>query len=269
MVETAYARAAFGNDAHPAFGDNLFEEDPSVHAVETPLWRESMFPLDWMALRTSPVYFGCGVPRGNGEPVVVVPGFLASDLSLTELFSWLARMGYRPYFSHVGRNADCPDHVANMLLETVERAYTETGQKVRLVGHSLGGMLARSVALDHPEYVERVISLGSPFRDAVRAHPVIIAAASQLRRVRTRGSNIRPTCFSGHCTCPFVKNMLAPESRGVPTFAIYSRNDGVVDWRSCVEDDSTLNDEVSCTHIGMAFHPGVYRALGRRLAQAV
>jgi triacylglycerol lipase len=263
MSETAYA--------HVGYGDSLFDADPSVHAVATPLWRESLFALDWMALRTSPVYFGCGVPRGNGEPVVVVPGFLASDFSLTELFAWLARMGYRPYFSQVGRNADCPDYIADVLFETVERAYSETGQKVRMIGHSLGGMLARSVALDHPEHVERVISMGSPFRDAVRAHPVIIAAASQLRRVRGRGagSNIRPTCFTGHCSCAFVKNMLAPEDRGVPTFAIYSKNDGVVDWESCIEDDPALNDEVNSTHIGMAFHPGVYRALARRLAQPV
>ena len=265
MSQSAYAQAAYES------GD-LFNEDPSVLAVDTPLWRESFFGLDWLALRSSPVYYGCGVPHGNGRPVVVVPGFLASDFSLSELFGWLARVGYRPFFSQIGRNADCPDYIASVLMETVKRAYGETGQKVSIVGHSLGGMLARSVALDHPEYVDRVISMGSPFRDAVRAHPVITSAAASLRNMRGRGgiaSHVRPACFSGHCTCPFVKNMLAPESQGVPTFAIYSRNDGVVDWESCVEEDPALNNEVNCTHIGMAFHPGVYRALGARLAQAV
>jgi pimeloyl-ACP methyl ester carboxylesterase len=262
MSQPAYAGVAYGRDP--------FHDDPSVRAVATPLWRESLFALDWLSLRGSPVYYGCDVPRGSGEPVVVVPGFLATDFSLTELFGWLARMGYQPYFSRIGRNADCPDHAAKMLFETVERAYTETGQKVRIIGHSLGGMLARSVALDHPECVDRVISMGSPFRDAVRAHPVVIAAASELRRFSRRaGSNIRPTCFSGHCACPFVRNMLAPEDKGVATFAVYSKNDGVVDWESCIEDDPARNDEVNCTHIGMAFHPGVYRALGHRLAQAV
>jgi pimeloyl-ACP methyl ester carboxylesterase len=263
MSQPAYSQVAYSGDP--------FQEDPSVRAIATPLWRESLFALDWLALRSSPVYLGCGVPRGSGEPVVVVPGFLATDFSLTELFGWLARMGYQPYFSRIGRNADCPDHAANLLFETVERAYRETGQKVRLIGHSLGGMLARSVALDHPEHVDRVISLGSPFRDAVRAHPIIIAAASELRRYsrRVSRSNIGPTCFSGHCTCDFVRNMLAPEHKGVPTFAVFSKNDGVVDWESCIEDDPALNDEVNCTHVGMAFHPGVYRAVGHRLAQAI
>ncbi|MCC6960560.1 MAG: alpha/beta fold hydrolase [Dehalococcoidia bacterium] len=247
-----------------------FAEDPSLQVSMTPIWRESMFPLDWVSLRSSPVYYGCGIPRGGGEPVVVVPGFLASDVSLTELYWWLSRIGYKPYFSNIGRNADCPDHIAGLLLETIKRAHRETGQRVRVVGHSLGGMLGRSVALDYPEHVSLVISMGSPFRDVVKAHPVLIAAASALRGVHGRAvaRNVKPSCFSGHCTCAFVKNMLAPEEYEVAHYAIYSKNDGVVEWENCIEDDPSLNDEVNCTHIGMAFHPGVYRVLAQRLRQA-
>lgn len=248
-----------------AYGDP-FAEDPSLQPSMTPIWRESFAGLDWFALRTSPVYYGCGVAFGSGEPVVVVPGFLASDASLVELYGWLARIGYRPYFSNFGRNADCPNYISEQLLNTVKRAYDETGQRVRLIGHSLGGMLARSVALDYPQYVSMVVSMGSPFRDAVRAHPMLIAATESLRRRAGRGGNIKPSCFSGHCTCPFVRNMLAPEAYEVAHYAIYSRNDGVVDWESCIEEDPALNSEVNCTHIGMAFHPGVYRVLAERLA---
>lgn len=247
---------------------NPFDEDPSVQAVSTPLWREWLFGLDWLALRASPVYYGCGVERGRGQPVVVVPGFLASDLSMMELYGWLARIGYRPYFSNIGRNADCPNHIAGQLLETVRTAYYDTGQQVRLVGHSLGGMLARSVALDYPEYVSLVVTMGSPFRDSVRAHPTVIAAAASLRRGGNPGigRNMKPSCFSGHCTCDFVKNMLAPDPFQMPHYAIFSKADGVVEWESCIEDDPELNDEVSCTHLGMAFHPAVYRVLAARLA---
>lgn len=257
------------NPTNEAFAGSPFAEDPSIQAADTPLWREGMFGLDWLALRASPVYYGCGVRHGAGEPVVVVPGFMASDATLTELYGWLGRIGYRPYFSRIGRNADCPSHVSGLLLDTVRQAHRETGQRVRLIGHSLGGMLARSVALDHPELVSMVISMGSPFRDAVRAHPAIIAATDALRRGSgtSIGRNIKPSCFSGYCTCNFVKNMLAPEPYRVSHFAVYSRVDGVVDWQSCIEDDPELNDEVNCTHIGMAFHPGVYRVLGERLRQ--
>ena len=256
----------FGASPTVAAGDP-FAEDPSLQAAQTPLWRESLFALDWLALRTSPVYFGCGVPRGHGEPVVVVPGFLGSDSYLVELHSWLGRIGYRPYFSQIGRNDDCPDHVQGLLLNTIRRAHDDSGKRVKIVGHSLGGMLARSVTLDHPELVETVISMGSPFRDAVRAHPLLIAATESLRREGRRGGkNIKPSCFSGHCTCDFVKNMLAPEEYETRHYAIFSKYDGVVEWQSCIEEDPALNTEVNCTHIGMAFHPGVYRTVGRLLA---
>lgn len=255
--------------AHAAYAADPFTQDAAVQAVPTPIWREAMFPLDWMALRASPVYYGCNVPRGHGEPVVVVPGFLASDLSLTELYLWLGRIGYQPYFSNIGRNADCPDHIATRLMDTVRRARRETGQRVRLVGHSLGGMLSRSVALENPDDVSLVITMGSPFKDAVRAHPVLLAAAAALRSELGRhvAKNVKPSCFSGHCTCAFVKNMNSPRHDDVAHYAIYSKSDGVVDWQSCIEDDPALNDEVPCTHLGMAFHPGVYRALARRLRQ--
>jgi pimeloyl-ACP methyl ester carboxylesterase len=247
-----------------------FAEDASLVATATPIWREALFPLEWLALRASPVYWGVGVPRGEGEPVVVVPGFLASDVSLVELYWWLARIGYRPYFSNIGRNADCPEHVTGRLRETVRRAREETGRRVRLVGHSLGGMLSRSLALEHPEDVAMVITLGSPFRDAVRAHPVVISAAATLRdhAGSTVARNVRPACFSGHCTCTFVKNMLAPGGWEVPRFAVFSRRDGVVEWESCIEDDPALNDEVPSSHLGMVVHPGTYRAIARRLRSA-
>lgn len=251
-----------------SYAGDPFADDPSLQASDTPIWREAFFGLDWWRLRMSPVYSGWGIPRGNGEPVVVVPGFLFSDISLVELHGWLARIGYTPYFSEIGQNADCPDHLSAALLKTIKRAHRETGHRVRVIGHSLGGMLARSVALDHPEHVEMVISMGSPFRDSVKTHPVMIHATDAIRRARGHGvgMNLRPSCFSGFCTCPFVKNMLDPDAYAVSHYAIYSRVDGVVEWESCMEEDPELNDEVNCTHIGMAFHPGVYRALGQRLA---
>jgi triacylglycerol lipase len=256
--------------ASAAYSGDFYHEDPSVEEVQTPLWRESFFMLDWLSLRMSGVYWGWGVPRGNGEPVVVVPGFLASDISVSELWAWLARLGYRPYFSHIGRNDDCPDYVSRDLIKTIRRAYDDTGKPVSLIGHSLGGLLSRSIALDHPEHVRMVITLGSPFRDSVRAHPAVMAAADTIRRSASNGGqlgkNVGPTCFTGHCTCNFVKNLLAPAEFEVPRYALYSKRDGVVDWETCIEDDPKHNYEVNATHIGMAFNPGVFRIIGKLLA---
>jgi pimeloyl-ACP methyl ester carboxylesterase len=251
--------------------ENPFEQDPSVQKSQTPLWREIYWGLDWLSLHVSPVYWGCGIPRGQGEPVIVVPGFLTDDSYMAELYLWLARIGYQPFYSRIGENSDCPDHLARVLADTCRNVLAETGQRPRLIGHSLGGMLSRTVALEHPELTAGVISLGSPFRDTVRAHPAVLAAADALRRGRRAGvptgPHIRPSCFSGHCLCTFNRQVLAPDAYHVPHFAVFSKVDGVCEWRSCIEDDPELNDEVTSTHLGMAFHPGVYGIVARRLAQ--
>ena len=84
-----------------------------------PSGSKRFFPLDWLALHASPVYYGFGVPHGHGEPVVLVPGFLGSDRYLTEMHLWLRRIGYRPYFSGIGRNVDCPELLTQRLLMTI------------------------------------------------------------------------------------------------------------------------------------------------------
>jgi pimeloyl-ACP methyl ester carboxylesterase len=252
-------------------GEDLFNEDASVQAADVPFWREALCGFDWLALRSWPGYYGLGVPRGQGEPVVLVPGFLASDLSLMELFAWLARIGYQPHFAHVGRNADCPDYMASALLNRVRRIHAETGQRVRIIGHSLGGMLARSAALECPDYASVVITLGSPFRDMVRAHPAVLAVADALRQGGSRGAaaHVKPTCFSGHCVCTFTRNTIAPGEFQVPHFAVFSPVDGVAHPESCMEPDAALNSEVNSTHIGMAWNPMVFQVIAERLREGL
>ena len=238
-----------------------------------PIWLEAFFPLDWLALHASPVYYGFGVPRGNGQPVVLVPGFLGDDRYLTEMHLWLRRIGYRPYFSGIGRNVDCPELLTQRLVMTVEQAYVDTGRPVTIIGHSLGGMLARAAAHRAPEQVKQVITMGSPFR-SVRAHPLILSAANFVRsnivRERRARRDVHNSCFTPECSCSFVSTLRDEHPNGVfQRNAIYSRVDGVVDWRSCIEDDAALNREVTATHIGMAFNPDVYRTVANLLAGVV
>ena len=82
-----------------------FHQDERPAGV--PIWRETLAGLDWLSLRASPIFYGWGAKRGDGAPVVVVPGFLGSDLYLLELHCWLGRIGYRAYLSRIGRNAEC------------------------------------------------------------------------------------------------------------------------------------------------------------------
>ena len=145
----------------------------------------------------------------------------------------------------------------------------DTGMRVRLVGHSLGGMMAKCLVQEHPELLDRIITLGSPFRSMVKAHPAVVRIWDQLKAVQGGliGRNLHLSCGTGHCMCGFVRSLLDPQPRHVAQFAVFSRNDGVAEWTSCVEDDHALNTEVHSTHIGMVFNPDVFRAVGKRLAQ--
>ncbi len=246
-----------------------FAHDPSVESVLTPLWREARWPIEWLGLRSSPVFFGYGVPHGAGEPVLLIPGFMSGDGFMLELHQWLQRIGYRSYLSNIVWNNDCPDRTSRSLARKLEAIQRRHATRVRLVGHSLGGMLAKSLLQDHPQLIDRVVTLGSPFRSLVKAHPAVVGIWEQLKIMRGKliGRNLKPSCGTGHCLCDFVRNMVRPEPRDVPQYAIYSRVDGVADWQSCREDLDSANTEVNCTHLGMPLHPEVYRAIAARLAE--
>ena len=127
----------------------------SVHgrqAAEVPMWQELLVGIELVQLRLTSVFYGLGVPHGHGEAVILIPGFLGTDAYLGQLFSWLRTVGYRSYFSGIGWNAECPNLlIRRRLNETVKRACNATGQRVHLVGHSLGGIIARSVAAQRPD----------------------------------------------------------------------------------------------------------------------
>lgn len=244
-----------------------FVKDQKPAAV--PIWREALVGLDWASLRGSPLLYGRGVPRGDGSAVVVVPGFLFSDWYLFELRAWLRRIGYQAKTSRIGRNADCPDVLCGRLLATVEAARAATARRVHLVGHSLGGTLARSLAARRPELIASVTTLGSPFR-GIRAHPLVLRASSRVRAavLERRGAYTRPACFTGYCPCDTVTGLERTFPPSVPQLAIYTRRDGIVDWRYCVNDDPRTNVEVGGTHLGLVVNAAVYRLVAAHLAGA-
>ncbi|MFY9608238.1 MAG: alpha/beta fold hydrolase, partial [Blastocatellia bacterium] len=232
---------------------------------QRPLWREAFVGLDWLALRSSPVYYGLGVPRGDGSAVIVIPGFMGTDIYLQEIYSWLRRIGYRPYMSRIGWNAECVNTLVERLSETIARAQTETGGKVHLVGHSLGGVLARSATAQRPERIASVITLGSPFR-GIRSHPLVLAAGERVReRIRRLNGANPPGCYTGYCGCDAVVAVQSGLPSSVSQSAIYTKSDGVVDWRVCVTDDPSINFEVTGTHVGLVFNAAVYGLIAKRL----
>ncbi len=202
--------------------------------------------------------------------MVVIPGFLGTDLYLTELHAWLRRIGYSPYFSGIGVNAECPNLlIQRRLNRTIEKALDETGRKIHVIGHSLGGVIARSVAGQRPEDVASVITLAAPIRGTVANRSVLHAAeAVRLRILEEQGPNVLPSCYTGRCTCNFLGSLRRKVPGSMLETAIYTRQDGIVDWRYCITTDPDKDVEVPGTHIGMAFNPAAYAVVADRLSRA-
>jgi triacylglycerol lipase len=214
-----------------------------------PLWREAFAGLDWLSLRFSPVFAGYGIERGRGEAVVLVPGLFAADASMIELSGWLARVGYRPYASGIGVNAVRTEIATAAVVATIDRAHAETGAPVRLIGHSLGGVIARAAALRRPDRVSHVVTLGSPV-NGLSAHPAVLAAASIIH-----GDDI-DACLA---------TVQQPLPTTIDETNIYSKTDGIVDWRTCHRADATAI-EVAGTHTGLIANAAAYQAIGGALA---
>jgi triacylglycerol lipase len=234
------------------------------------LWTEALLGAEILILHAAPVYYGLGVPRGDGSGVVIIPGFLGTDLYLMELHAWLRRIGYQPYFSGIGVNAECPNLlIQRHLNRTIDKALAETGRKIHLIGHSLGGVIARSVAAQRPRDVASVITLAAPIRGTVANRAVSNAVeAVRLRILEEHGRGVLPDCYTGRCTCNFLNSLRRKVPASMVETAIYTRHDGVVDWRHCLTMNPEVDVEVPGTHIGMAFNPTVYSVVAERLARA-
>ena len=243
--------------------------DDQAEAI-VPLWQEALFGVEVLLLRATPAYYGLGIPRGDRSGVVIIPGFLGTDLYLMEMYAWLRRIGYQPYFSGIGFNAECPNLlIRRHLNDTIDRARQETGRKIHLIGHSLGGIIARSVTGQRPADVTSVITLGSPFRGTV-VHSGVLKAAELVRKriLMQHGPGVLPDCYTGKCTCQFLDSLRRDLPDKITETAIYTRTDGVVDWRYCITENPEVDFEVPGTHIGLAFNPSVYDLIARRLALA-
>ncbi len=233
---------------------------------DSPIFSELLCAVEAIALRFSPEYYGLNIPRGDGSAVVIVPGLLGIDLNLFELHAWLRRIGYRPYYSRIGCAADCPNRLSIRLDETIDRAFVETGRRVHIIGHSLGGVFARSAAVRKPGRVASVITLGTPYR-GLAVHRMILGLSDILRnRIWNGGSGLSPKCATSRCSCTFGRSLGRKWPRSIRQTAVYTKCDGIVDWRYCLSGKSEIDVEVVGTHLGLPFNASVLSCVGSRLA---
>lgn len=199
--------------------------------------------------------------------MLLIPGFMAGDVSMTTLAKWLARAGYTPLRSQVRMNVDCSRATVDRLTRLVEVAAERGERPVTLLGQSLGGVFAKTVALRRPDLVAGVVTLGSPLLAPAAAHPLLMADLAVLTALGRAGLRnvMRGDCVRGGCAEDSWLELQSPFPEGVGFVSVYSRSDGVVDWRACL-DAAAEHIEVASSHCGMAVNPTVYRVLADRLA---
>jgi triacylglycerol lipase len=215
-------------------------------------------------LLRDPICYGSGVPRGNGEPVLLIPGFFAGDWMMAPMARWLRRLGYSPYHSGIDLNLGCPDEKAQRLQWRVAAIVRDTGTPLTLIGHSLGGVLARWLTISMPSMVARGVGLGAPLRHEwdsvnVRVRPLMRTVASFWQQMTGAAGR----CGTAHCDCGFAAAL--HRSSGSRFVSIYTRNDEVVDWRTCVDGGPSY--EVPGRHLGMVVNREVYRVVAGMLAR--
>nr|WP_243731860.1 alpha/beta fold hydrolase [Nocardioides ochotonae] len=194
----------------------------------------------------------------EADPVLLVPGFLAGDLSLRPLGRALRAHGLRTYRSQIRANVGCTLDAAAELEARLESIAQRRGSRVQLVGHSLGGMLARGIAVRRPDLVSSIVTMGSPMLAPGAHHPSLSAAAEALVRLGRAGLSglMAEECLAGACARRSFEESREPVPPGIGFTAIYSRRDGIVDWRACV-DPLAEAVEVTASHIGMVLDPRV------------
>jgi len=181
------------------------------------------------------------------KSILLIPGFMAGDSTLYPFANWLRARGHRVFFSGIMANADCPRRAVDRLGGILTEQYERAGSKLVIIGHSLGGIYARELARRFPDKVEQIILLGAPIHAPLEhANPYVVMVAKLTRRLRHHSScDLGTICgMNGDAPPPGVRETL-----------IYSKNDGIVDWSSCIERGPNVEAvEVSGTHVGLPYN---------------
>ena len=199
------------------------------------------------------------VPRGDGHHVLVLPGFMASDNSTRALRWYLRELGYHAHGWRLGVNIGPTNRILDGMEHRVTSLHRRSGGTVSVIGWSLGGIYARELARTCEPSVRQVITLGSPFaledREASNAGGLYnMLSTFHSQRADDYGS---PEHSRAHI--------------GVPTTAIYTKGDGIVPWRSCIDEprEQAENVRVIGSHSGLGHNPRTLFVIADRLAQRV
>jgi hypothetical protein len=194
-------------------------------------------------------------PKGSGEPVVVLPGFMADDLSTFLLRTFLSSIGYRVSGWGLGRSIGRMLDFLEPMVERIESKGGESGTPVKLVGWSRGGVLSREIARDRPDLVDQVVTLASPVKGG--------ASATSIRSLVEQQTGLDAEALRS------LMRQRNERPIDVPITALYSKTDGVVAWQACIDNTNpnVTHHEVRATHTGIGVNADAYRIVAKALAE--
>lgn len=205
--------------------------------------------------------WGCllrDAPRGERHPVMVLPGFMGGDDSTRLLRRFLSRLGYKAFPWAQGTNTGNPQQLEDAMFRFY-RLQHSLDTKISLIGQSLGGVYAREIAKQFPDAVRMVITLGSPYgvTEGGTTNPLVEALFERMSGGTV--SDLRAQ----------VPSMRHDRPLTMPATSVFSKSDGVVHWRTCVEEETAISENIRVwgSHAGMAMNPDVLRIIADRLAQ--
>jgi pimeloyl-ACP methyl ester carboxylesterase len=237
------------------------------NTISPPLWREGRLGLELASLLRNPVFRGEDVADGRGQPVMLIPGFLAGDGSLTLMGRWLKSTGHYPKRAGIRMNVNCSGVAVDRLEDRLEELVERQGQRAAIIGQSRGGHFAKVLARRRPDLVSGIVTLGSPQLDPLAVNPVVWASVMAVGALGTIGGRgmFNHGCLEGDCCAAFWQDNTGKLPRGVGYVSVYSKRDGVVDWHSCLDPAAEEHVEIRSSHCGMAVHPVAYRTIADAL----
>ncbi|HET9101936.1 MAG TPA: alpha/beta hydrolase [Solirubrobacteraceae bacterium] len=223
---------------------------------------------EWMSTR-DPRHWP-DAPDGDGQPVMLVPGFMAGDTSLTRMALWLRGGGYTLARSGINRNTGCMEETIESLENRLEQTVDRLGRRSLLIGQSRGGVIGRALAVLRPDLVETLVTLGSPLRDQLAVKARIWPSLITVGALGTVGvpNMFGVSCLRGDCCERSREAVAAPFPGAVRFLSFYSRTDEIVRWSACL-DPAAKQIEVQTSHIGMGMAREVWSQMTAALAAPV
>lgn len=206
-------------------------------------------------------------PAGAGRPVMLIPGFLAGDTSLTRMAVWLRSGGFTLARSGITWNTGCAQKTIERLEDRLETAVAASGQRALIVGQSRGGSIGRALAATRPDLIQTLVTLGSPLLDQLAVKPRVWPSILTVGLLGTAGmpGMFGLSCVNGECCAAARQAVDGPFPEDVGFFSFYSRSDEVVRWEACL-DPAAEQIEVDCSHVGMGMDRGVWTSLALALS---